>query len=46
MACFADINVSQVRVATYARCGEIFTIHLTANLLGNLPAKKIKSVKN
>ena len=45
MACFADINVSQVRVATYARCGEIFTIHLTANLLGNLPAKKLNRLR-
>ena len=32
MACFADINVSQSRVATYARCGEIFIVLLTANL--------------
>jgi len=27
MACFADINVSQGSVATYARCGGIFDIH-------------------
>ena len=27
MACFANINVSQSSVATYARCGEMFTIH-------------------
>jgi len=27
--CFADINVSQGSVATYARCGKIFNIHLT-----------------
>jgi len=47
MACFADINVSQGSVAAYARCGGIFNIHLTANLLRNLPVKKIlKSVKN
>ena len=46
MACFADISVSQGSVATYARCGGIFDIHLTANLLGNLPVKKnCKSVK-
>jgi len=46
MACFADINVSQGSVATYARSGGIFNIHLTANLLRNLPVKKIrKSVK-
>ena len=32
MACSADINVSQGSVATYARCGGIFTKHLTANL--------------
>jgi len=30
-ASFADINVSQGSVATYARCGGIFNIHLTAN---------------
>jgi len=34
-ACFADINVSQGSVATYARCG-IFNTHLTANLPRNL----------
>ena len=37
MACFADINVSQGSVATYARCGWSFSIHLTVNLLRNLP---------
>jgi len=26
-ACFADINVSQGSVATYAKCGGIFNIH-------------------
>jgi len=31
MACFADVNVSQRRVATYARCGGSFDIHLAAN---------------
>jgi len=41
MACFADINVSQGSVATYARCGGIFNIHFTANLLSHLPVKKI-----
>ena len=40
MACFVDINVSQGSVATYARCGGIFNIHLTANLSMNLPVKK------
>jgi len=46
MACFADINVSQGSVATSARCGGIFNIHLTANLPRNLPVKKIlKMVK-
>ena len=34
MACFADVNVSQGSVATYARCVGIFNIHLTANLEG------------
>jgi len=37
MACFADVNVSQGSVATYARCDGIFNIHLTANLPSNLP---------
>jgi len=47
MACFADTNVSQGSVATHARCGETFNIHLTANLLRNLPVKEfLKSVKN
>jgi len=41
MACFADIDVSQGSVATYARCDGIFNIHLTANL-----PKKISSEKN
>jgi len=46
MACFADINVSQSSVATYARCGGIANMHLNANLLRNPPVKKIsKSVK-
>jgi len=40
MACFADINVSQGSVATYARCGGIFNIRLTAYLPRNLPVKK------
>jgi len=46
MACFADINVSQSRVATYARCAGMFNIHLTANLVRNLAVKNIgKSAK-
>ena len=47
MACFADIDVSQGSVATYARCDGIFNMHLTANLPRNLPVKKtfFKSVK-
>jgi len=39
MVCFADINVSQSSVATYARCGWIFNMHLTTNLQMNLPVK-------
>ena len=39
IACFADINVSQGSVATYARCGGMCCIRLTANLLRNLPVK-------
>ena len=47
MACFADINVSQGSVATYARCDGNFDINLTGNLPGNLPVRTIlKSVKN
>ena len=38
-ACFADINVSQGSVATYAKCGKIFNIHLTVNQPRNLPLK-------
>ena len=46
MVCFADINVSQSSVATYARCDVIFNMHLTANFPGNLSVKKFcKSVK-
>jgi len=30
MACFAEIKVLQGSVETYARCGGIFNIHLTA----------------
>jgi len=41
MASFAEINVSQGSVATYARCGGIFNMHLTGNLPRNLPVKKI-----
>jgi len=44
MGCFADINVSQGSVATYARCGGIFNIQLTANLPRNLPKKKVKKI--
>ena len=36
------VTDGQGSVATYyTRCGGIFNIHLTANLLRNLPAKKI-----
>jgi len=46
MACFADVNVSQGSVATYARCGGMFNNYLTENVPGNLPLKKFyKSVK-
>ena len=36
MACFADINVLRGSVATCARCGGIFNVHLTTNLPRNL----------
>jgi len=39
MAYLADISVLQGSVATYARCGGIFNMHLTANLPRNLPVK-------
>ena len=46
MACFADINVSQGSVATYARCGGMFSIRLTSNLLRYFRVKIFyKSVK-
>ena len=45
MACFADINVSQGSVATYAMCGGILNMmHLTANLPRNLPVKKTVNI--
>ena len=37
MACFADINVLQGSVVTYASCGGIFNIYLTTNIPRNLP---------
>jgi len=37
MTCFSDVTVSQGSVATYARRGRIFNIHLTTNLTENLP---------
>jgi len=40
MACYADTNVSQGSVATYAGCGGISDIRITANLPVNLPVKK------
>jgi len=36
MASFANITVSHGSVVTYARCGGILNIHLTANLPRNL----------
>jgi len=41
MACFADINVSEGSIATYARCGGILNMHLTANIRRNFSVKKI-----
>jgi len=41
MVCFADINVLQGSVATYATCGGIFNTRLTTNLPKNLPVVKI-----
>jgi len=47
MACYADINVSQGSVATYARWGGIFDIRLSVNYPRNLRVKTFfKSVKN
>ena len=45
MACFADINISKGSVAIYARCGGILNIHLSTNLLRNIPVNFFKSVK-
>jgi len=39
MACFADVNISQGSLATYARCGGIFNIRLTTNFPRSLPVK-------
>ena len=41
MTCFADINVSRGSVATYARCGGIFSIRLTIQFPRNLSVKKM-----
>ena len=46
MPCFADINVSQGSVATYARCGGIFEIYLTANFLWKYFLKRVKNWQN
>jgi len=43
MACFADIDVSQGSLATYARCDGIFNIHLIANLRRTLSVKFCKN---
>ena len=45
MASFADINVSQGTVATYAGCGGIFSIHLTTDLPRNLPANFLNRLR-
>jgi len=37
MACFADVNVSQGSVATYARCGGILNTNSTTDLTKSLP---------
>jgi len=42
LPCFADINVSQGSVATYATCGGIFNINLPTNLPKNLPGNFLK----
>jgi len=41
MACFANVNVSHGSVATYARRGGLFNIHLTTDLQRNLPVEKV-----
>jgi len=41
MGSFAYINVLQGSVATYASCGGIFSIHLSADLPRNLLVKKL-----
>jgi len=43
-ACFADIKVSQSSVATYARCGGIFNIHLSTNLPRTLSVNFLKII--
>jgi len=45
MACFADSNVSQGSVATYARCGGSFNIRFTTNLLKNFQWNFFESVE-
>ena len=46
MVNFADVNISQGSVATYARCRVSFNIHITTNLPRNFPVKFfLKSVQ-
>jgi len=40
MACFADINVLQGSVATYAMCGKICDIHLTEKFTKECSSEK------
>jgi len=45
MACFADVNVPQGSLATYARCGVIFSIHTHTRLI-NGPFSRTTQVSN
>jgi len=45
MACSADINVSQIGVATYAKCGGILNIHLSNFTHHQVIKKKNKQKK-
>ena len=45
MACFADVNVSQGSVATYARCGKIFNIKFNYKFTRQSPRENFYKIR-
>jgi len=45
MACFADVNVSQGSVATYARCGKIFNIKFNYKFTWQSPRENFYKIR-